>query len=100
MNNDIAIFKLSEEVTDVHTLRLSRESVNAVGTRMAVTGVGDIDAYEHKKRKIEKVLTKLKKADLKLVSIADCRIPYVPFGKGKYIQGDSMLCAQKDGQDR
>jgi hypothetical protein len=100
MNKDIAIYELSEEVTDVPTLRLSRESINTVGTRMAVVGVGDTDAYEHKKRKTEKVPPKLKKADLELVSIEDCRIPYVPFGEDKFIKGDSMLCAQKDGRDR
>ena len=100
MNYDIALYELSEEITDVPYLRLSPETINEVGTPMTVIGVGDTEGYLHKRKKQGNGGSDLKKADLELVSIEDCRVPYVPYGEDEYIHEESMICAQKFGGDR
>ena len=100
MDNDIALYELNEEATDVPYLRLSRETIDEVGTPMTVIGVGDTAAYEHRRLQKDIGGSELKRADLELVSIEDCRLPYVPYGDDKYIDEETMICAQKYGQDR
>jgi trypsin len=98
-NNDISIYQLSEDVTNTPYIRLSPETVTNLTTPMEVIGIGDTKGYLHKQRKLGSDFPDLKMAYLDLVSFEDCVEPYVPHGDAKYINEDSMICAQKEAQD-
>ena len=100
MNYDIAIYQLSKDVNDTPYLRLSPETVTDLSTPMYVIGIGDTGAYLHRKRKKDESSLELKEAELDLIDFEDCVAFYTPYGEGKYVDPDSMICAQKYGQDR
>jgi len=88
-SNDLAIFQLKEEITDVPYVKISNEEINEVGKEMTVIGFGDINPDDADVDFAES----LHQADVMYVSTESCGRDH----RGEILE--DMMCAEAPNKD-
>ena len=88
-NNDIALFELADDITDIQYVKLERTEINEPGQAMTVIGFGDTNPAE----KETDFADYLHQVDVNYVSSDICRRAH----RGEI--DDDMLCAEAPNKD-